>query len=495
MLKELPDLSKLSSSEKDMLIIALWEQNQLLRKQVAALELEVAALKSEIQELKARLSKNSQNSHKPPSSDGYQKPNPKSLREESGKLPGGQVGHKGETLQQTENPDHVVIHSVCACGRCGRFLGDILADMREKRQEIDIPPIKPVVTEHQAEIKTCPYCGFKNKADFPDSISQPVQYSSSVQSTAVYFNQNQLIPFERVQEIFWDCYSLHLSKGTLVNINTRCYDELEKPEEAIKQQLIASDVANFDESGMRVKAKLNWLHVSATKKLTHYAIHEHRGLPAMDEIGILPKFIGKAVHDHWKSYFNYENCEHGLCNAHHLRELKFVHEEYKQTWAKKTSLHLLTIKKVVDEAKSEGLKQLGQSKLDAFTKTYHEILTEGTEELLKLPQPTKTGKRGKIKQHKAKNLWDRLKGFDAETLRFMNDFSVPFDNNQGERDIRMVKVKQKVSGCFRSKKGAQVFCRIRGYISTAKKNGRRVLGALSDAITGNPFIPTTDPPS
>lgn len=488
MLKELSDLSKLRSSEKDVLIIALWDQNQSLIKRVDALE-------TENKKLKARLSQNSQNSHQPPSSDGYQKPNPKSLRPKSNKPVGGQAGHKGETLEQTENPGHVVLHGVCTCGRCGRFLGDVLADMREKRQEIDISPIEPMVTEHQAEIKTCPYCGFKNKAGFPENITQPVQYGPGVQSTAVYYNQNQLIPFERVQEILKDCYSLPLSQGTLVNINTRCYDALEKPEEAIKQRLITADVGNFDESGMRVKTKLNWLHVAATKKLTHYAVHKNRGLPAMDEIGILPNFLGKAVHDHWKSYFNYEGCEHALCNAHHLRELKFLQDEYQQVWAKGIALHLLSIKNTVDEVKSKGFSQLERGSRNAFTKTYHEILTEGAEEILKLPQPTKTGKRGKTKQHKAKNLWDRLKNFDTETLRFMNDFSVPFDNNQGERDIRMVKVKQKVSGCFRSKKGAQVFCRIRGYISTAKKNGQRVLGALSDAFAGNPYIPTTDPPS
>lgn len=500
MLKELPDLNKLSSSDKDDLILLLWEEVKLLREQnaflmkrVDALEAENKALKAEILDLKARLSKNSNNSHKPPSSDGYQKPDPKSLREKTGKKPGGQSGHNGETLEQVENPDHVVIHQVHACTNCGCGLAAQLTHDHEKRQEVEIPPIEPEVTEHQAEIKVCPQCGHINKADFPSHITQPMQYGTRVKSYAVYFNQEQYIPYERLQGIFADCFKLPLSQGTLVNANIKCYENLEQPEAATKQQIIDSKNTHFDESGMRVKGKLHWLHVSSTKTLTHYTIHEKRGLEAMEAAGILPEFKGNAIHDHWKSYFKFTDCTHSLCNAHHLRELTYLEENHDQAWATQMKTHLLDIKKVVDEKKTQGLDELEAKELEAFENKYHQILEAGKAEHPELPQKEK-GKRGKPKQHKAKNLWDRLKDFDEETLRFMNDFTVPFDNNQGERDIRMNKLKQKISGCFRSQMGSKIFCRTRGYISTAKKNGINVLEALSGAFRGTPYVPGTGPP-
>jgi len=412
------------------------------------------------------------------------------VRKKSDKKPGGQIGHEGSTLEFVEDPDEIEYHSVEVCKNCGASLEDVEPIDHECRQETDIPPPQPKVTEHQAEIKECPECGFLNKADFPSHVTQPTQYGVHVKAMASYFSQYQLIPYQRLQEIFYDCYSLSLSKGTLVNTNNTYYQKLEGPEMQIKNNLINSSHCHFDESGIRAKGKLNWLHVASTETLTHYAIHEKRGQKAMDDIGILPEFKGNAVHDHWKAYFNYKDCKHSLCNSHHLRELTYVEEQYKQKWARKMKDCLLEIKDKVDQLKEEGITELSPGQIKKFERKYQRILREGLKEIPKQDPPPK-GKRGRPKQHKSKNLCDRLRNYRGQVLLFMYDFTVPFDNNQGERDIRMCKVKQKISGCFRSHKGGKTFCRIRGYISTARKNGVNAMDALVDAFNGKAFIPNS----
>jgi transposase len=301
-----------------------------------------------------------------------------------------------------------------------------------------------------------------------------------------YFHQSQLLPYERLQEIFRDIYMLKLSEGTLFNANCKCYSKLESYEQEIKDQITAGKIVNFDESGMRVKKELHWLHVAATEKLTYYDIYKKRGGDAMDEIGILPKFAGRAIHDHWHPYFNYD-CAHGLCNAHHLRELTYHTEQYEQSWCKDFETFLLKIKKLVDDCKMKGQSKLTAGRIKSFEDEYQRILSEGLTEIPKLQEMPK--KRGRTKQHPTKNLWDRLSDHRKETLAFMYDFNVPFTNNQGERDIRMAKLKQKISGCFRSQYGAKIFCRIRGYISTTRKNGYNILEALTRAFENNPIIP------
>jgi transposase len=480
-MEALPNLSQLNVAEKDALIILLFQELRELR-----LAFEKQA--EEIKALKAQLAKNSRNSGKPPSSDGLKKPAPKSLRTKHGRPSGGQVGHEGHTLKQVASPNFIEKHTVDICQNCACALKEVAILHFENRQEFEIPPVRMQVTEHQAEIKICPDCGVCNKGSFPEHITQPVQYGPRVKAMVSYLGQNHLIPYERLQGIFRDLYALPLSEGTLYNTYLHCYQGLSHFEETVKEQIQSSALAHFDESGVRVQKKLYWLPVAATEHLTHYEIHDKRGAEAMKSIGILRMFQGCAVHDHWQSYFSYP-CEHALCNAHHLRELIYHEEQYEQTWCKKMNVCLLEIKTAVDDHKAMGHIELTHEQKNHFNHNYDAILQEGLQELPGIITDGLT-KRGRKKQHPSKNLWGRLFHYKKETLAFMNDFAVPFTNNQGERDIRMIKVKQKISGCFRSYLGAQIFCRTRGYISTVRKQGINILDALTRVFAGNPFLPT-----
>lgn len=471
-------------------ILWLREENKQLKMQLQLKDQEICRLKLRVKELEDQLAKNSNNSNKPPSSDGLRKPNPKSLRQSSGKRIGGQDGHKGSTLEQVSNPDCIEIHEVCFCKECGYSLQEVELTVYEQRQEFEIPMVKVAVKEHRSEVKLCPRCGCINKGKFPDHITQPVQYGTHVKAMATYFSQCQLLPYDRTQEIFRDLYALPLSEGTLVNINFSCYEKLENYEIAVKQNLSSDALVNFDETGMRVKKKLNWMHVAATEKVTHYEIHEKRGAEAMDSINILPNFKGRAIHDHWKPYFNYQ-CKHGLCNAHHLRELTYHQEQYAQTWCAEMKECLLAMKDEVEKCKESGDHVLSSEKISFYARKYEEILKNGSQEIPHLDN-VMLKKRGRKKQHPSMNLWKRLSEYNKETLAFMYDFAVPFTNNQGERDIRMAKLKQKISGCFRSTQGAKVFCRIRGYISTTRKQGVNILDALSLVFSGKAFIPSNN---
>jgi len=499
----------MSSEQKDVLIFTLWEQNQQtqtalqkslkvqeeIRKELQQLAAENVFLRQElhkalerIKTLEGQLSKNSTNSSKPPSSDGLKKPKPKSLREKGTRKTGGQNGHAGKTLLQVETPDVVVNYGVDICENCLASLADVAANDHERRQEFDLPEIKPIVTEHCAEIKNCRICGLKNKGKFPEGITQAVQYGPRLKATASYMNHYQLIPYGRLAEMLGDIFKCPLSEGTLFNIHKTAYENLEEYEAEVKQQLIRSPVANFDESGLRVLKELYWLHAVSTSTLTHYEVHKKRGVEAMKAIGILPHFKGRAIHDHWKPYFQFK-CKHGLCNTHHSRELIYQEEQYSEKWAEKMKGCLFEIKQEVEVYKAAGKLKLPAKRLRYFEKKYDKILKAGIKEI---PVVHQTGKKkGKLKQHPAKNLADRLIAFKAETLAFMYDFMVPFTNNLAEQAIRMNKVKQKISGCFRSFTGAQMFLRIRGYISTARKNGLNPLDSLTDVFKGTPFIPGT----
>ena len=457
-----------------------------LRKKVRLQKQEINRLNLRIKELEGQLAKNSQNSSKPPSSDGLNKPQPKSLRQSTGRKSGGQDGHAGSTLGQVAQPDFIEEHKVSCCEVCGCSLENVELITQERRQEFELPPVKAQVTEHRAEVKICPMCGLINKAKFPDRITQPVQYGPQVKALATYFNQSQLLPYERTQEIFRDVYTLPLSEGTLVNINGTCCAQLQNFETKVKQQLQFGDLVHFDESGMRVKKELQWLHVASTDKLTHYEINEKRGTEAMDAIDILPGFKGRAAHDHWKPYFHYQ-CDHALCNAHHLRELTYHKEQYEQKWCDKMAECLLTMKDEVNKYKEAGKTKLSPKKLHCFGESYDKILRNGLKEIPVLN--CEPNKRGRKKQHPSKNLWDRLVEYREATLAFMYDFNVPFTNNQGERDIRMVRLKQKISGCFRSQQGAKIFCRVRSYLSTVRKQGINALDGLTLAFEGKPFMP------
>ena len=449
---------------------------------------ELQTLQDQLQVLQDQLNKNSKNSSKPPSSDGFKKtPRTKSQRKPGNKKNGGQKGHVGHTLNPVEEPDHIEVHVADRCAVCGATLEDVEADDHQKRQVFDIPPVKIEVTEHQAEIKTCPHCSARNMASFPPDVPASVQYGSRIRAMAVYQNNYQFIPLERIGDFFEDIFDHRPSEAIILQANATCAENIKPANDAIKELLINAHVVNFDETGLRVEDKLNWLHVASTPNLTYYGVHPKRGKDAMDAMEILSEFEGVAVHDHWRPYFSYTDVMHGLCNAHHLRDLTFVHEQYEQDWAEDMSQCLLDIKKEVDQARLY-IDKLDSDKIEEFEGRFDKIIARGSK--LNPPPPKEPGKRGRVKQSPPKNLLDRLEGHKREVLAFMYDFDVPFDNNQAERDVRMMKLRQKISGTFRTAIGADVFCSIRGYISTVRKNGRHVLDAIQDALRGNPFIPS-----
>lgn len=462
----------------DLLLMALARIDEL--------EKQVAKQAATIQKLEDQLAKNSRNSGKPPSSDGLKKPKTRSLRRKSGRGSGGQEGHSGQTLTQVEEPDHIERYDLVVCPHCATDLHEVTSVGGECRQVFDVPPVELEVTEHQAEIKRCPQCGQQAKAAFPAEVSQPVQYGPRFKALAVYFNHYQLLPWARTCETLGDLYGHQPAEGLLQRASTAFVAKSEPALSAIRQQLTDADVAHFDETGLRVAGKLHWLHVVCTWLLTYYAVHAKRGQEAMRDNGILPAFRGNAVHDHWASYLQFDNCQHSFCNAHHLRELQFVTEQYRQEWAQEMATLLLASKAEVDTA-PVAWTALPAERRHYFEQRYDALLVAGFQ--ANPPPPETPKKRGRPKQSPPKNLLDRLHHYKPQVLAFMYDFRIPFDNNQAERDVRMVKVKQKVSGSFRTFSGAQTFCAIRSYIATVRKHGLNVIDAIYDVFLGNPFIP------
>lgn len=459
------------------------EQQTLIQQQQA----EIHSLTARLKELEDRLATNSRNSSKPPSSDGFSKQT-RSLRQASSKKSGAQIGHPGKTLAYVDTPDSQVIHDPVQCTTCGGSLVEAAAQLGEERRQVfELPVLRLQVIEHKVSRKQCPDCHRQNLGSFPQDVPTGTSYGAGVKSLVVYLHKQHFIPSQRTCEIFASLFEQPLAQGTLQAAGEFCARELQEIEEVIKEGVAQAAVAHFDETGMYVEDQRGWLHTASTEKLTHYAYHEKRGSVATQEIGILPEFEGRACHDGFRAYMKYA-CQHALCNAHHLRELIFLEEQLGREWAKEMKALLLEIKGAVEEAKEQGKGELATEQQADFVRRYEGILNSGLAKEAQEP-PIKSAKRGRPKQSKAKNLLDRLSKYQEETLAFMKDFAVPFDNNLAERDLRMMKVQQKVSGCFRTKQGAQDFCRIRSYLSTMKKQGHNILEVLRSVFSGTPLVP------
>jgi transposase len=444
------------------------------------LEAEVRQLRRQVKELQARLALNSRNSSKPPSSDGLAKPAPKSLRQKTGRRPGGQPGHVGRTLQPVAQPDQVRLHLLdrCPCGRCGgRSLRHEPLLGYEKRQVFESPQKPLEVTEHQAEIKRCPLSGCLVTAAFPKGVTAAAQYGPRFKAQMVYLNVEHFIPYARLSRLCEDLYGQPLSQATVVAANQSAYERLAPFEQRVVQLLPQARLNGCDESGLRVAKRLHWLHVVSNPALTFYGVHAKRGAEAMEQFGILPRCKNWLIHDHWKPYFTYDHCLHALCNEHHLRELKFLAEEHQESWAAQMSRFLLDC---LERRQSQGV--LGEQPFKRIQAQYRAILAQGRR---RHPR-----RQGNGSQSKAANLLNRLEDFELNVLAFTIFEEVPFTNNGAERDLRMEKTKQKVSGGFRTLHGARVFARIRSYISTCRKRRRNILAELQRAIQARPFIPS-----
>ncbi|MGZ3640452.1 MAG: IS66 family transposase [Ktedonobacterales bacterium] len=451
---------------------------------------QIALLLERVRDLEARLAKDSHNSGKPPASDGLAR-KPKSLRQRSGRKPGGQLGHQGETLRLVAVPDEVVEHRPRVCATCHQSLDEEAAVvLRERRQVHEVPPLRLHIREHQVAHVRCPHCAQVTAGAFPPEAPSRVQYGPRLGALVVYLVEQQLIPYGRVRDLFADLFGVQLSTGTLVHLVQRCAAALAPVEAQVKAALQRVPVLHSDETGVRLSGRLAWAHVASTAHLTHYAIHPKRGGEATTAIGILPDFHGVSVHDGWAAYRAHARCRHALCNIHHLRELTFVEEQYHQAWAGDLKQVLRDMKAAVDHARALGSGHLAPAVRDGLVARYDALLAVGLAANPAQPPPRRRPRqRGRLKQSPARNLLERLWLGREQVLAFLDDFAIPFDNNQAERDLRMLKVQQKVSGAFRASRGADAFSRIRGYLSTLRKQGVALLAALETVFAGRPLYP------
>lgn len=469
---------------------ALKQANQELQAKLAEVSEALTQMTQRVAELEARLAKDSHNSHLPPSSDrfGRQKKT-KSQRHRSGKKPGGQAGHDGHHLALSATADEIVVHPAEICSHCRADLRAIAARTIERRQVVDVPPVRLHITEHQAERKCCPHCQRETRADFPQEVKASIQYGSGIGALAVYLVIHHLLPYQRAAEVLSDLVGTKLSQGSIRELCSRCANSLQPMERQIKVALRQSPVIHQDETGLYVAGKRIWMHVTSTNQLTHYQVHAKRGTEALDANGILPGYQGTSVHDGWAAYEGY-GCDHALCNVHLLRELIFLEETTKQPWTTTMQRLLLALKRLTEWAKAKGQPELSKALREKAVSRYRQVLGMGEQAN---PPPPQTDheppRRGRRKQSPARNLLNRLTKHEEAVLAFVRDLRVPFDNSQAERDIRMLKVQQKISGCFRSWNGALDFCRIRGYLSTLKKQGQPLLSALQQALAGHPLLP------
>lgn len=459
---------------------------------IEELRAEVVELKAEVADLKRRLAQNSRNSSRPPSSDGLAKPAPKSLRRPSGRKPGGQQGHQGGHLAKVAVPDAIVDHVPSVCAGCRGDLRDGQSVGHLARQVFDLPEIRLRVCEHRAQRRRCA-CGHETTAAFPARVTAPAQYGPRVRALGLYLVAFQHLPYARAAQLLSDWIGAPISTGTLAAFMTQGAEDLQPFLDEVHAQITAAPVAHFDETGARAQGLLRWLFCASTDKATFYSLHDKRGFDGLDHAGVLSRFTGIAVHDGFKPYRRYTNAQHALCNVHHLRELLGVIEQHpddpQQSWAVRMDRLLRDLHTAVQRARASGEDWLDPSELAGYRAAYEQTIALGNHHN---PAPTiKTGKRGVIKQTPARNLLVRLDRDREQVLRFAHDFRVPFDNNQAERDIRMVKLQQKISGCWRTITGAERFLALRAYLSTARKNQHALTDALTALATRDPWLPAT----
>ena len=431
--------------------------------------------------LLAKLGLNSTNSSIPPSQDPHRQRGSKRIAQGEKRKPGGQNGHEGATLQREPDPDQI---EPIAVDRRTIPSGRYAPAGFESRQVIDIE-IHKHVTEYRAEILEDAK-GHQFVAQFPAGVTRPVQYGNGLKAQSVYMSQQQLIPYERLGDYFCDQGGIPLSAGSVFNFNQEAFDLLARFEAIVIRQLIAQMLLHTDETGININGHCFWLHCVSNGRWTLFFPHARRGGEAMKAMGVLEHFRGILCHDHWKAYFQFA-CLHALCNAHHLRELQRAWEEDGQRWAKKMRELLLEI----NDATTEAGGCLDEERAHGLRGRYRDILTRGDRECPPPDPKHQAGQPGRIARTKSRNLLERLRDFETETLRFMTDKLVPFTNNQCENDIRMTKVQQKISGCFRSFQGARIFCRVRSYLSTCRKHGLSPTVALQMLFAGQlpNFIP------
>lgn len=463
----MPNLKDLTPEQKDALIMDL-----------------VTRLNA----LEAKLEKDSHNSSKPPSTDGLKR-KPKSLREPGKNPPGGQPGHPGKTLKRVQDPDHTVTHPVPErCDVCGSAIAaDQVTVLPQGRQVFDLPAIRFEVIEHRVQVARC-RCGKTHTGQFPSGVSQAAQYGPRVKAAGVYLTQYQQVPIDRTAQALQDLFDLPVSTGTIQNFINEADGALAPALDQIRQALLAEPVVHFDETGMRVGRKQQWLHSASTIWLTWYGPHAKRGKEALDSFNILPAFAGVAVHDGWRPYADYD-CQHALCNAHHLRELIYIWETTQQTWAQDMITLLRQAKREADDNLTRGNTSLAPARLADYRRRAEALVAQGQRDNPAQARNPALDPRGKTKQSFAYNLLARLQRYATEVWRFIADHRVPFDNNQAERDIRMPKLKQKISGGFRVMHGLQAFCTIRSYLATLRKQQRELFTALTCTFSGCPPSP------
>jgi len=488
------------NAELNALVRALSESNMALNETIKNLqEITIQGMQETIQELQEtikelrhQLDQNSQNSSKPPSSDGFNKPKPQSLRKKSGKKQGGQAGHPGAHMVIPHEPDEVKRHLPENCLACPHLsecsAKNTVFACGEKRYEVNAV-ITTKVTEHQTvRVESCPYSGKTLAGVFPDNIRAYVQYGDSVSVLAGLLSTYGAVSAMRIHVLLGSLLGVSLSTGTITTMVSKCAQKVGCTLETIKSMLVGSKVAHFDETGTDVNGKTIWVHNSSTAELTYQTISTKRGQQGMEDNGVLSGFSGIAVHDCWASYWKYSNVTHAVCNAHLLRELTGI-EQFSpdHRWAPGFKSLLRSMKKVRDREAAKGKTQLSEAYRHKFDAEYDRLMKIADEEC-PIPSDSLVKKKGRKKKGKERALIERLMALKASVCLFINDFSVPFDNNQAERDVRNVKTKTKVSGCFRTESGAKNYLDVMSYISTGKKHGVSAYDALTAAFAGNAEI-------